>query len=62
MNYLFDFLDEIRTRLNDLPEGRLLLCDYFPSNKSLMISDVQEQDQESLQFIHDYFIQHFSNK
>jgi hypothetical protein len=59
MNYLFDYLDEVRRRLNAMSEGELLLSDYTPSNKSLIFREIQEQEREAFQFLPVYFTEHF---
>ena len=62
MNFLLNYLDEVRGRLSALPDGELLLSDYTPTTKSLKFRIVESHEKESLSFIPMYFIQHFANK
>lgn len=62
MNYLFDFLDNIRNQLEELPEGRILMAEYKPTTKLMRIRELQENQYQTVNFIPDYFIQHFTNE
>jgi hypothetical protein len=62
MNYLLSFLDRVREKLNELPEGRIVLAEYKPTTKLAKIRDIRDDEYQTINFIPDYFIQHFLNK
>ncbi|KAI6182629.1 Decapping nuclease [Aphelenchoides bicaudatus] len=60
MNFMLNYLDTVRSRLKALPEGGILLTDYKSNYSSYKIREVREDEHAKIQFLPNYFIEHFN--